>query len=199
MAPYFETVRSFATVSVSEDGVNVEEFLEASDGLLKMFDLLGVGVFSFVQADIRSNISGVRSVYSTTTDAGKTLEMFVEKEKASGVRGPHGTACLRRLLRALLFTSNALQHSRNNPNSELQASFRSAYNVVLRHHHGFALRAVVSLALTSCPRRHEFYSRLSQGEPSEKFSGEFTRWLDGLDTIVSRMVQFYIDHGLERV
>ncbi|KAG9308067.1 hypothetical protein JVU11DRAFT_12634 [Chiua virens] len=54
--PYFETVRSFANVPITEYGVDTVSFLEASYGLVKLFDLLGSGVFGFVQADIKGNI-----------------------------------------------------------------------------------------------------------------------------------------------
>lgn len=71
-------IQSFADVPVTSDGVETVSFLDASDGLVNMFgtspraiaeedakhpllkDLLGIGVFSFVQADLRANI-GVRA------------------------------------------------------------------------------------------------------------------------------------------
>jgi len=68
--------QSFADVPITTDGVETASFLEASDGLVNMFgafslnlcfrrtclmpfikDLLGTGVFTFVQCDIRSNIA----------------------------------------------------------------------------------------------------------------------------------------------
>jgi hypothetical protein len=68
--------QSFADVPITDDGVDTETFLQASDGLVQMFgekivydfansptnaatttELLGSGVFGFVQNDIRSNVA----------------------------------------------------------------------------------------------------------------------------------------------
>jgi len=96
MSPYFEAIKvsqrlydrkkiddgcisqSFADVPFTHGGIETQSFLEASDGLVKMFgrissllsfrpnthpssyllpDLFSSGVFGFVQADIRSNIN----------------------------------------------------------------------------------------------------------------------------------------------
>jgi hypothetical protein len=65
------TLQSFADVPITADGVETVSFLEASDGLVNMFgtlptqlqkvtnidiniDLLGAGIFSFVQMDLRN-------------------------------------------------------------------------------------------------------------------------------------------------
>ncbi|KAH8111774.1 glycolipid transfer protein [Phellopilus nigrolimitatus] len=190
MAPYFETVKSFADVPLTDDGVATIEFLEASDGLMGMFDLLGVGVFSFVQADIKSNIHGVRTTYTSRPDTCHTLEKLVHSEVDD--HNKHGTASLRRLLRGLLFTCRALQNARANPQEDkLQPSFSRAYDTVLRHHHNFAIRTVVQVALRACPRRHDFFTRIAEGGSQEKLDEELARWLSALDVIVQRMERFY--------
>jgi len=192
MAPFFETVKSFADVPM-EDGIDTAQFLEASDGLVKMFDLLGTGVFSFVQADIRSNIHGLRLTYECDSERCSTLEKVVQNE----VHDPkkNGTGCLRRLLRGLLFTFHSLKNSRDNANEDLQASFRRAYDTVLKHHHNFAIRAIVHVALRACPRRQDFYKTIAQGGSPEKLDSELGRWLDGLHAILQRMVVFYEQGG----
>ncbi|KAI5120183.1 hypothetical protein M0805_002651 [Coniferiporia weirii] len=198
MAPYFETVKSFADVPLTDDGVPTLEFLEASDGLSGMFDLLGVGVFSFVQADIKSNIHGVRTTHASNPDGCSTLEKLVHSEANDHTK--HGTASLRRLLRGLLFTCRALQDALAHPHEEkLQPSFSRAYDSVLRHHHGFAVRMVVQVALRACPRRRDFFTRIAQGGDEAKLDDELSRWLDGLDAIVTRMVRFYEEGGHERI
>ncbi|EJC99681.1 glycolipid transfer protein [Fomitiporia mediterranea MF3/22] len=194
MAPYFESVKSFADIPLTDMGVPTAEFLEASDGLVGMFDLLGVGVFSFVQSDIKSNIHGVRTTFKAKPLDRHTLEMLVKSEATDHHK--HGTGCLRRLLRGLLFTCRALQESRANPHEEkLQPSFSRAYDVVLRRHHGFAVRTVVQVALRACPYRRDFYSRIAQGGSQEKLDEELARWLAGLDAIVQRMAKFYESGG----
>ena len=59
-------LQSFADVPIHPDGIDTHAFLEASEGLVGMFDLLGTGIFGFVQADIRSNIK-VRQIMAGGT------------------------------------------------------------------------------------------------------------------------------------
>ncbi|KAJ7155335.1 glycolipid transfer protein domain-containing protein [Mycena filopes] len=197
MAPHFETVKSFADVPTTEAGVATEEFLLASDGLVALFDLLGAGVFGFVQADIKSNIAGVRERYDATRDESTTLEDLVRHEKAQGLK--HGTQCLVRLIRGLAFTCLALQTTQSEPSSALHVCFRRAYDVVLRHHHTFVVRSVVTLAIRAVPRRDHFYAQIAQGGDQEKFDAELKRWLVGLDAIVQRMKLFLAEGGYGRV
>jgi len=200
MPPHFETVKSFADVPISENGVDTHTFLEASDGLVKMFDLLGSGVFGFVQADIRSNISGVRARYEAARDISGTLEHLVEKD----VKGPqdargHATACLVRLIRGLVFTCRALQNAQNDKGSELHACFKRSYDEVLRHHHTFVVRSIVSVAIRAVPRRGDFYMRIAQGGSMESLETELGKWLVGLDIIVQRMQVFLAQGGYGQV
>ncbi|KAJ7736470.1 glycolipid transfer protein domain-containing protein [Mycena metata] len=197
MVPYFETVKSFADVPTTDVGVATDEFLQASDGLVAMFDLLGAGVFGFVQADIKSNIAGVRERYVATREESTTLEDLVRHEKAQGAK--HGTQCLVRLIRGLAFTCLALQTTQSEPGCALHVCFRRAYDVVLRHHHTFVVRSVVTLAIRAVPRRDHFYAQISQGGDTEKFEQELKRWLAGLDAIVQRMKPFLADGGYGRV
>ncbi|KAJ6535431.1 glycolipid transfer protein domain-containing protein [Mycena capillaripes] len=197
MAPHFETVKSFADVQITDTGINTEEFLLASDGLVAMFDLLGSGVFGFVQADIKSNVSGVRERYNATSTESATLEDLVRHEHSQGAK--HGTQCLVRLIRGLAFTCVALQTTQNEPTCALHVCFRRAYDVVLRHHHTFVVRSVVTIAIRAVPRRDHFYAQISQGGDAEKFEAELKRWLVGLDAIVQRMKGFLAEGGYGRV
>ncbi|KAJ7746543.1 glycolipid transfer protein domain-containing protein [Mycena olivaceomarginata] len=174
--PYFETVKSFADVQITDAGVNTEEFLLASDGLVAMFDLLGAGVFGFVQSDIKSNMPcGVRERYNATQASSATLEDLVRCDHAQGSR--EGTKCLVRLIRGLAFTCLALQTTQSEPALALHVCFRRAYDVVLRHHHTFVVRSVVTLAIRAVPRRDHFYAQISQGGDGDKFETELRRWL----------------------
>lgn len=194
MAPYFQTVKSFADIPCSDKGIPTSDFLEASDGLASMFDLLGVGVFSFVQTDIKNNIHGVRTTYNSNQDECRTLEKLVHSEVDD--QHKHGTGCLRRLLRGLLFTCRALQNVRSSPNEDrLQPSFSKAYDTVLRRHHNFAIRTVVQVALRATPRRKDFFERIAQGGSQEKLDLELARWLAGLEIILQHMIDFYAMGG----
>jgi len=195
--PYFETVKSFADVQITDAGVNTEEFLSASDGLVALFDLLGSGVFGFVQADIKSNVAGVRERYNATPAESATLEDLVRHEHTQGVNT--ATKCLVRLVRGLAFTCLALQTTQSERNLALHVCFRRAYDVVLRHHHTFVVRSVVTLAIRAVPRRDHFYAEISQGGDADKFESELRRWLVGLDAIVQRMTKFLDEGGYGRV
>ncbi|KAL0954259.1 hypothetical protein HGRIS_005387 [Hohenbuehelia grisea] len=202
--PYFETVKSFADVPVVEDvGVETESFLEAADGLVKLFDLLGSGIFGFVQADIRGNISGVRGRYVSVPDGAQTLEALVrheaEQSKNSGTSARPATACLVRLMRGLAFTCQALQNMQADTGAELHVCFRRSYDSVLKHHHTFVVRSVVSVAIRAVPRRSDFYARIAQGGSKEALDAALGKWLEGLDRIVKRTSGFLAEGGYGRV
>jgi hypothetical protein len=48
----------------------------------------------------------------------------------------------------LAFTCQALQNMQNDTYSELHACFKRSYDAVLRHHHTFVIRSVVSVRVT---------------------------------------------------
>lgn len=187
--PYFETVKSFADVPISDEGVDTQSFLEASDGLVQMFDLFGSGVFGFVQSDIRGNIAGVRRRYEATRDISNTLERLVPNE-ASSAPSQSAVPCLVRLMRGLSLTCKALQHTRADPSCELHVCFKRSYDAVLSHHHSFLIRSVVAVAIRAVPRRKDFYMRLAQGGSVEKLDAELARWLEGLEVIIKRISTF---------
>ncbi|KAF7296283.1 Glycolipid transfer protein [Mycena chlorophos] len=198
MAPHFETVKSFADVPIHDAGIETEDFLLASDGLVAMFDLLGAGVFSFVQSDLRSNISGVRERFISNYATSQSLESLVKHEIGEG-SGKYGTQCLVRLIRGLWFTQLALQTARAEPQTALHVCFRRAYDVVLRHHHAFVVRSVVQVAIRAVPRRDHFFAALRQGGDAAKFDDELGRWLGGLDAVVERMKRFLGEGGYGKV
>ncbi|VDB96630.1 unnamed protein product [Peniophora sp. CBMAI 1063] len=196
MAPKFQTVKSFHDVS-TEQGVDTPSFLEASEGLMDLFDLFGSVVFGFVQTDLRSNIAGVRARYASHVDKSETLEMLVVSERSEDHR--HGTACLVRLVRGLSFTCTALQEAQRDEKAQLHVCFRRAYDKVLKHHHSFVIRSVVTLAIRAVPHREDFFVALAEGEDQSKLMEEMHKWLSALDDIVQRMSKFLHEGGHGRV
>ncbi|TFK48359.1 glycolipid transfer protein [Heliocybe sulcata] len=195
--PYFETVKSFADVPITDDGVDTPAFIEASDGLITMFDLFGSAVFGFVQNDLKTNLGGVRDKYHNARDRSPTLEKLVTSEAAEGHK--YTTQCLTRFIRGLLFTLTALRHTQSSPSAEIHTCFKKAYDEVLRHQHGWAVRSVVSLAILSVPTRHTFFTQLAQGGDPSLLQSELTKWLDGLDVVVKRMKAFLEEGGHGKV
>ncbi|KAH9940790.1 glycolipid transfer protein [Epithele typhae] len=200
MAPYFETAKSFADVPITDGGVDTATFLLASTDFVNMFDLLGGGVFAFVQNDLRSNLAGVRRRFGDSEGESFTLEkLAVHERETKGANDRHGTACLVRLLRGLWFTCEALRNMQADRNAELHLCFRRAFDLVLKPHVPYLLRPVITIAIRAVPHRHDFYSKIGQGASDEKLDGELTRWLDGLDTILDRMRAFLGDGGYGRM
>jgi len=188
MTTYFETVnKSFTDVPITEDGVDTVAFLEASEGVVKMFDLLGKGAFTIVQSDLSGNITKVRTYYDAHPTESKTLESLVISEKKEKKRT--ATEGLMWLLRGLHFTLVGLQRSHADKNEELSVSFNKSYEETLKQYHSFVVRPVFSLAMKACPYRKDFYEKL--GSPQEKVDEELKKWLDALDVIIARLQNFY--------
>nr|GAT44281.1 predicted protein [Mycena chlorophos] len=194
MAPYLETVRSFADVDTT-NGVNTVEFLEASEGLVGLFDLLGSAAFSVVQNDLKGNITKVRARYDATPTLSDTLEKLVENEK--GEKKRTATEGLMWLLRGQSFTCKALQNAQANPKEELSVAFNDSYANTLKKFHNFVVKGIFSVAMKACPYRADFYAKLAAdpaGGPAasdEKVTEQLNNWLNPLDAIVTRMQTFY--------
>ncbi|KAG8929681.1 hypothetical protein FRC03_001603 [Tulasnella sp. 419] len=191
MATYFDTIsRSFADVPVTDDGVDTVAFLEASEGLAKMFDLLGSGAFSVVQNDLNGNITKVRTRYLVNPESYNTIEKLVIGEK--GEKKRTATEGLLWLLRGLQFTCEALKRSYANKSEELAESFTKAYEGTLKKFHSFVVRPVFALAMKACPYRSDFYQKLG---PADKVDTDMQTWLTALDGIVKHLQAFYEDGG----
>ncbi|KIK09835.1 hypothetical protein K443DRAFT_671151 [Laccaria amethystina LaAM-08-1] len=196
MAPYLETVKSFADVPITDAGIDTVAFLEASDGLVGLFDLLGSAAFSVVQADLRGNITKVRTRYLATPEKSATLEKLVENEKDEKKRT--ATEGLLWLLRGLSFTCQALQNAQGNKSEELAAAFTKSYEGTLKKFHNFVVKGIFSVAMKACPYRADFYAKLAAdptgGPPAsqEKLNEELDKWLAALSKIVNDMEAFYV-------
>ncbi|KAI0741383.1 glycolipid transfer protein [Daedaleopsis nitida] len=191
MAPYFETAKSFADVPITDEGVDTATFLLASTDFVNMFDLLGGGVFAFVQNDLRGNIAGVRQRYEAAAADSPTLEKLVRNECEGRERA--GTASLVRLVRGLWFTCEALRNMQEDRNAELHVCFKRSFDAILRHRLPFIARPVVAVAIRAVPHRQEFYARITQGGSHERFDNELTKWLAGLEGIIHRLRGFLTD------
>ncbi|KAF8893456.1 glycolipid transfer protein [Infundibulicybe gibba] len=199
MAPYLDTVKSFATVTITDAGVDTLEFLDASQGLVGLFDLLGSAAFSVVQSDLKGNIAKVRARYDAAPSESATLEKLVENEK--GEKKRTATEGLMWLLRGLSFTCKALQAAQANKTEELSAAFTKSYEGTLKKFHNFVVKGIFTVAMKACPYRADFYAKLAAdpdggpSAPQEKLDEELNRWLAALDSIVKRMEEFYEKGG----
>ncbi|BGP37795.1 hypothetical protein JCM10450v2_001727 [Rhodotorula kratochvilovae] len=188
MSTYFETVsKSFVDVPVTDAGVDTLQFLEATEGLIKMFDLLGNPSFTIVQNDMNGNVAKIRTRYNAAPAQSATLEQLVENEK--GEKKRTATEGLLWLLRGLRFTQIALARSHADKTEELADSFSKAYEQTLKKHHSFVVKPIFALAMKACPYRKDFYAKL--GPPSAPVDSELGKWNSALGSILDRLEGFY--------
>jgi len=193
--PFFESItKSFKDVPITDAGVDTESFLQASEGVVRLFDLLGSAAFAPVKSDISGNITKVRTRYLAAPSVSATLESLVENEK--GEKKRTATEGLMWLLRGQQFTCIALQRSIADNKEELAVSFTKGYEQSLRQYHSFVVRPIFSLAMKACPNRTDFYPKL--GSPPEKVETELAAWLKGLDNIVTHLQDFYKKGGHDK-
>ncbi|KAG1149434.1 hypothetical protein G6F37_005129 [Rhizopus arrhizus] len=178
---YFDTLaRSYVDVDTSK-GVDTEQFLEATEGLVKLFDLLGSAAFSVVQNDMNGNIKKIRERYLSNPTANNTLEELMKNESPEKKRV--ATEGLLWLTRGLDFTAQALRRSLDNPTEELNTSFTKSYEQTLRKHHSIVIRPVFGLAMKACPYRKDFYEKI--GVLTEDGLAQMKAWLEALENIIS--------------
>ncbi|KAF8326849.1 glycolipid transfer protein domain-containing protein [Cantharellus anzutake] len=192
---FFNTLaKSFTDVTITDAGVDTIAFLEASEGIVQLFNLLGSAAFAPVKADISGNITKVRTRYLAAPTISATLESLVENEK--GEKKRTATEGLLWLLRGLQFTCIALQRSVADKKEELSISFTKAYEDTLKKFHNFVVRPIFALAMKACPSRADFYPKL--GSPPDKVETELIAWLAALDKIVKRVQEFYVKGGHDK-
>lgn len=92
------------------------------------------------------------------------------------------------LVRALEFTCIALSSNVAKDSEELSESFRTAYGTTLKPHHSFVVKPIFSAAMSACPYRKDFYSKL--GEDPEKVKLELMAYLRGLEKVVGILKGF---------
>ncbi|KAG9293936.1 hypothetical protein G9A89_019274 [Geosiphon pyriformis] len=196
MSTYFDSIkRSYEDVPIDpENGIATVPFVEATEGLIRLFDLLGSTAFGFVQSDMNGNIKKIQTRYNTDSKANFTLEHLIENEKSEKKRV--ATEGLLWLKRGLEFTAAGLDRSLKNPNEELSESFTKAYGETLKKHHGILLRPVFNVAMKACPYRADFYKKL--GDDQELVSNKLSSWLGALDKIVAKLNLFYTAGGHDK-
>ncbi|KAI8373610.1 glycolipid transfer protein domain-containing protein [Choanephora cucurbitarum] len=181
---YFDTLqRSYVDVDIS-NGINTEQFLEATEGLVKLFDLLGSSAFAVVQKDMNGNIKKIRDRYLTNPTANATLQSLMATEAPEKKRV--ATEGLLWLTRGLDFTAQALRRSIDNGSEELAVSFTQSYEDTLKKHHSMFVRPVFGLAMKACPYREDFYKKI--GVQDEAGHTQMRQWLEALENII-RIIQ----------
>ncbi|KAJ2976275.1 hypothetical protein NUW58_g8128 [Xylaria curta] len=171
--------RSFVDVPVDAEknnAISTTEFLEAAESLTTMFDALGSIAFSPVKSDMLGNVK-VKSVIVSwlPPPTPRPLQALVLNELKS--KSHKATEGLVWLVRSLAKASE-----------ELADSFRGAYGVTLKPHHGILVKPVFSAAMSACPYRKDFYPKL--GADQEAVAVELRSYLAALEKIVAILKGF---------
>ncbi|CAB4397866.1 unnamed protein product [Rhizophagus irregularis] len=192
---YFDNLqRNYTDVPITEDGIETIPFIEATNGLVKLFDLLGSKAFNVVQSDMNGNIEKIKNRYEADPTKSPTLEKLVINEQ--GEKKRTATEGLLWLKRGLEFTSVALRRSINDENEELTVSFTEAYGVTLRPFHSMLVRPIFGLAMKACPYRKDFFEKL--GDDQEKVKQQYEEWLLAFEKVVQRLNNFYTEGGYDK-
>jgi len=192
-ATYFDTIAK-SYVDVPCPDVDTLAFLQATEGLVGLFDILGSTAFSPVTTDMNGNIKKIRARYLAAPDKSATLETLVVNEQ--GEKKRTATEGLMWLIRGLKFTAIAIRQNLDNPKEELSESFTAAYGVTLKPYHSFVVKPLFTLAMKACPYRTVFYEKL--GSPPERVETQLRAWLEALDKIVKHMEGFYETGGYNK-
>lgn len=197
MATYFEQhAVTYIHVPIDANGgINTEKFLEATESMIKLFDVLNGTAFSPVKSDMTGNVNKIRTRYLENPAQNVTLQSLVQNEKSA--KKQTATEGLLWLKRGLEFTSQALRRNVDNTTEELSTSFNKAYEVTLSKHHSFLIRPVFSLAMKACPHRQDFYTKL--GADQSLVQKHMSEWLTAFEKNVSIISKFYVDEKLEKI
>jgi len=184
---YFDTMKkSFTDVPMDSNGVSTDEFLDASDSLTGLFDVLGSAAFRPVKSDMGGNIKKLRDRQLASPGTSSTLQSLVRSELAE--KKHTATEGLLWLVRGLDFTAQALRQNLSKPGEELSESFRGAYGNTLKPHHSFIVKPIFSAAMSATPYRKDFYKKL--GDDQAKVEKELGLWLAALEERVAVLKEF---------
>ncbi|CUM63440.1 uncharacterized protein PRCAT00001015001 [Priceomyces carsonii] len=188
MSTFFDEMKkSFVDVSVTDDKIDTAGFLEASESLVKLFDLLGSSAFAVVQKDMTGNIKKVRTKLLSDPSGAGTLQDLILSE--AGTKTKTATQGLLWLSRGLEFTAKAMRETIDQPTSELTKTFTDAYTKTLAQYHGVLVKPVFKLAMKACPYRKDFFEKL--GNDQEKVNAQLLEWVEALEKIVKIIIDFF--------
>jgi len=181
--------KSFVDVPIDaekDNAIATTDFLDAAESLVTIFDVLGSVAFSPVKNDLLGNIKKLRDRQLAAPAESETIQELVKNELAT--KKHTATEGLVWLVRGLEFTCIGLSSNVAKTTEELADSFRAAYATTLKPHHSFIVKPIFSAAMSACPYRKDFYSKL--GDDPEKVHSELRVYLQGLDKVVAILKGF---------
>ena len=189
MSTFFDEMKkSFVDVPVNNNKIETASFLEASESLVKLFDLLGSSAFAVVQKDMTGNISKIRTKLLADPASCATLQDLILSE--AGSKTKTATQGLLWLSRGLQFTAQAMRETVDNPSKELTKTFTDAYGKTLAQFHGMLIKPIFKLAMKACPYRKDFFEKL--GSDQARVVEQLEAWLKALEAIVQNIMDFFV-------
>jgi len=185
MSPWYETVKGFDVVPITEDGVDTEAYLEATVGLTKMFELLESQIFGFVNGKVLRDVGTVREHMQTYPGRSSTLEGLISSAVVQ--EDPEVLISLQKLIRGQCFTSSSLLRAIHDPDDELYTSFQRGYDEVMAPHHTFWVRTAISVGLRAIPTRDTFFTMIADDGPMDGLHEALQKSLEALQVIVLRI------------
>ncbi|PTB63954.1 glycolipid transfer protein [Trichoderma citrinoviride] len=186
--------QSFVDVPIDAEHGNAiatSPFLDAAESLTTMFDVLGSVAFSPVKSDMLGNVKKLRDRQAAAPAESKNIQDLCRNELKT--KKHTATEGLLWLVRGLEFTCLALSANVAKPTEELADSFRTAYGSTLKPHHSFLIKPVFSAAMSACPYRNDFYSKL--GSDQDKVVSDLRVYLASLEKIVGILKGFLDTEG----
>jgi len=181
--------QSFVDVPIDAENGNAvatTQFLDAAESLTTMFDVLGSVAFSPVKSDMLGNVKKLRErQLAAPAESGNIQDLCRNELKTKKHTATEG---LLWLVRGLEFTCLALSANVAKPTEELADSFRTAYSTTLKPHHSFLIKPVFSAAMSACPYRNDFYTKL--GADQGQVASDLTIYLAALEKIVGILKAF---------
>ncbi|KAK1237758.1 hypothetical protein MKX07_003594 [Trichoderma sp. CBMAI-0711] len=186
--------QSFVDVPIDAENGNAiatTPFLDAAESLTTMFDVLGSVAFSPVKNDMLGNVKKLRDRQAAAPAESENIQDLSRNELKT--KKHTATEGLLWLVRGLEFTCLALSANVAKPTEELADSFRTAYGSTLKPHHSFLIKPVFSAAMSACPYRKDFYTKL--GSDQDKVVSDLRVYLASLEKIVGILKGFLDTEG----
>ncbi|KEF54053.1 uncharacterized protein A1O9_09848 [Exophiala aquamarina CBS 119918] len=188
---------SDVTISIDQE-VSTTEFLEATESMTTIFDLLGSAMFTPIKQDLLFNVRRVRTRQQQAPEASGTLQSLVRAELS--LKAQPATEGIIWIVRALDFMTEvfmiemqvaASEASAKCNNKELANSFKESYETTLQPYHNAFIRLIFKAALNAAPKRRNFYQALigEHGDP-ETGDTKMKQWATSLKRIVTILKQF---------
>ncbi|KJR88292.1 het-c [Sporothrix schenckii 1099-18] len=180
--------KSFVDVPVdpATKAIDTETFLEATESLITIFDILGPTAFGLVKEDMLGNVAKIRKRQLEAPGVSETLQSLVVNELKT--KKHNATEGLLWLFRGLEFMHTALSENIKSDTEELKTSFNGAYKETLSKHHNFVARTGFRIAMAACPYRKDFYAKLSPDY--DVLKPKLKAWLAALENIVAILETF---------